>query len=119
MSTLDDLKALVQAAGVACHIGYAPTGAVVPYAVIRPLFIGGDVVALTGEVIDWDHQESIYCCGASVAACFNMAVLLMGSLQGAPFSGTTLSTSMGYNGAQVEGHYESQITVQLNQGVLA
>lgn len=116
MSVMRDIDALVEAAGVASHIGEAPTGALVPYAVIRPLFLGGDVIALTGEVIDWDDQTSIYCCGASVEASYNMARLLMGALQGAPSNGTTLNTSMGYIGAQVAGHYESQVTVQLNTG---
>jgi hypothetical protein len=116
MSTLSDINTLVEAAGLTIHTGYAPTGAIPPYSVHRPLFVGGDVIALTGEVIDWDHQTTIYCCAASVEASYNLALAVMRALQGARVSGTTLSTSMGYSGAQVEGHYESQVTVQLNQG---
>lgn len=116
MSAIQDIDTLLGAAGVATYIGYAPTGARVPYAVIRPLFLGGEVLALTGEVLDWDDQTSVYCCGASVEACFNLGVIVMKTLQAARSGGTTLNTSMGYNGAPVEGHYESQVTVQLNQG---
>ena len=29
-----------------------------------------------------------------------------------------LAASIGYVGAQVEGHYESQVTAQINQGAL-
>ena len=104
---------------VPVYIGYAPSGAQLPYLVMRPLII--DTVtdlALMGAAIDWDSQFSVYCCAASVEASFNLALAVIGTTQGARVQGTTLSASMGYNGAEVEGHYESQVTVQLNQGAL-
>lgn len=113
---LDAINALLSLVGIDIHTGYAPTGTEVPYAVHRPLFIGGESVAVNGEVLDWDHQSTIYCCGGSVEAAHNLALLVMNTLQGARVAGTTLDTSMGYTGAQVEGHYESQVTVQLNTG---
>ena len=115
MSILTDITALVAAAPA--HVGYAPTGAKLPYVVSRPLLFDDALErALSGDPVAWDTQYSLYCCGASVEACFNLAVMVMQELDGKPLAGTTLSTSMGYVGAQVEGHYESQVTVQLNQG---
>ena len=117
MSILNDIVALVTAAPTV--VGYPATGTPLPYVTARPLVIGGDELALDGSAIDWDFQFTLYCCGASVEACFNLAVLVMGQLQGKRVGSTTLATSMGYSGAQVEGHYESQVTVQLNQGALS
>lgn len=116
MSIYTDITNLVTAAP--SHEGYPPTGAQLPYVVSRPLIIDDLGVALAGNAIDWDYQYSLYCCGASVEACYNLAVMVMNQLQGARVGGTTLKTSMGYVGAQVESHYETQVTVQLNQGAL-
>lgn len=115
MSILNDIDALIPGNS---HIGYAPTGAKLPYTVLRPLIVEDPEVALAGNAINWGVQFSIYCCGASVEASFNLAVSVIGTLQGQRVGSTTLSTSMGYNGAPVEGHYESQVTVQLNQGAI-
>lgn len=115
MSILNDIDALITA--YPSHIGYAPTGAQVPYVVTRPLLYGDALDrAISGDSLGWDTQFSLYCAGASVEACFNLALEVMQTLDGARVGGTTLATSMGYIGAQVEGHYESQVTVQLNQG---
>lgn len=114
MSILNDITALVTAAP--CVEGYPGTGLQLPYVVNRPLYIDDSTVSVNGKAIDWDFQFSLYCAGASVEASFNLAVTVMAELQGQRVGGTTLSTSMGYSGAQVEGHYESQVTVQLNQG---
>jgi hypothetical protein len=114
MSAFSDITELVTSAP--CHSGYAPTGAQLPYAVHRPLVLDGSSVAVDGSAFMWDYQSTIYACGASVEASFNLAVAIMAELQGARVSGSTLTTSMGYSGAQVEGHYESQVTVQLNSG---
>lgn len=116
MSALNETKDRIVAAGLTAYIGYAPSGAELPYTVTRPLYIDDEAVAVDGSAINWDYQITLYACGASVEASFNLAVLLMNTLQGAYIGGTTLSTSMGYIGAMVEGHYESQVTVQLNQG---
>ena len=114
MSILEDITDLITVAPA--HEGYAPSGAKLPYVVNRPLIAGVPEMAITGDGLNWDFQFSLYCCGASVAASYNLAVAVMGDLQGKRVGGTTLSTSMGYSGAPVEGHYESQVTVQLNQG---
>lgn len=114
MSIFNDIDALVVSAP--SHIGYAPTGAKVPYVVSRPLLVDDLSLAVNGDAIDWDFQFSLYCCAASVEASYNLAIMVMNDLQGQRVGGTTLTTSMGYIGAQVEGHYESQVTVQLNQG---
>lgn len=114
MSIYNDITTLVTAAP--CIEGYADTGQQLPYVVSRPLVILQDAVALAGNAIASDDQFSLYCCAGSVEASYNLAVMVMAELQGERVGGTTLSTSMGYTGAQVEGHYESQVTVQLNQG---
>lgn len=115
MSILNDIDTLITQ--VPSYIGYAPTGAVLPYVVIRPLDVGRDTdLALDGSTVGWNVQSSVYACAASVEASFNLALAVIGTLQGARVRGTTLSASMGYNGAEVEGHYESQVTAQLAQG---
>ena len=119
MSTFNDITALARAADLVVHEGYAPTGAMLPYTVHRPLYMDVDANSVTGEVIDWDVRFTMYACAESVEASFNLALLLMQALTGARVAGTTLATSMGYSGAVVEGHYESQVTIQLNQGELA
>jgi len=116
MSILNDITNLVNSADAV--IGYPATGQELPYVVARPLTAGTETESVNGKAIDWDFQFSLYCAAASVEASFNLAVMVMAELQGARVGNTTLSTSMGYSGAQVEGHYESQVTVQLNQGAL-
>ena len=113
MSILNDIEALLPEPS---YIGYAATGARAPYSVIRPLFLGDQGVALDGSAVAWDDQFSVYCVAASVEASFNLGLLVIAALQGTRVRGTTLSTSMGYVGAVVEGYYETQVTVQLNQG---
>lgn len=114
MSLLNDINALVTE--TSCYLGYAPTGAKLPYVVHRPLLVDDQTVAVAGNAIDWDFQSTLYCCAGSVEASFNLALAVVGTLQGARVGGSTLSASIGYSGAEVEGHYESQITVQINQG---
>lgn len=113
--SLSALSALIQPTGPT-HTGYAPTGAKLPYNVLRPMVLDPEALALDGSAIDWDLQYGVYCCGASVEASFNLAKLVIMAVHGQRLGGTTLSASMGYSGAQVEGHYECQVTIQLNQG---
>lgn len=114
MSVLTDIDNLVTATS---FVGYASTGARVPYVVSRPLLFGDDLDrALSGDAFAWDTQYSLYCAAASVEASYNLALEVMRDLDGQPLAGTTLATYMGYVGAPVEGHYESQVTVQLTQG---
>lgn len=116
MSIFNDINAIIEAADLTVYAGYAPSNTQLPYTTHRPLIADVVDLAISGQATDWDYRTSLYACGASVEASFNLALLLIQALQGARVGGTTLSTSMGYSGAQVEGHYESQVTVQLNQG---
>lgn len=98
--------------------GEAGTGARLPYTVSRPLYLDDTDLAVSGDSVAWDQQFTLYACGGSVEASFNSAMSIISHLQGQYVAGCTLACSMGYSGAQVEGHYESQITVQINQGGL-
>ncbi|QIN93837.1 hypothetical protein SEA_ALAKAZAM_14 [Microbacterium phage Alakazam] len=115
MSIFNDINALVTSATL--YPGYPITGARVPYVVSRPLLIDDELDrALSGDPIALDTQFSFYCAAGSVEASYNLAILVMKDLDAKRVGGTTLKTSMGYIGAQVEGHYETQVTAQLNQG---
>lgn len=116
MSILDDIKALVEGAGLVIYTGYAATNARLPYVVQRPLYLDAGDTAISGDAVAWDNQVSLYACGASVEASFNLGLEVIRAIQGKRVADTTLNTSMGYSGAPVEGHYESQVTAQLNQG---
>lgn len=116
MSIFNDVDEAVQGSGLTIHTGYAPTGAQLPYVVHRPLVLDVAQQAINGEALSWNQRTSLYACGASVEASYNLAIDLVRAIQGVYVAGTTLSTSLGYIGAQVEGHYETQVTVQLNQG---
>jgi hypothetical protein len=114
VSIFNDINDLITQ--VPAHIGYAPTGARLPYTVNRPLITDPEELALAGNALGWDYQTSVYCCAASVEASYNLALAVLGTVQGSRVGGTTLSGSIGYIGASVEGHFESQVTIQLNQG---
>ncbi|WIC89570.1 tail terminator [Microbacterium phage GardenB] len=116
MVSMDDIKVLLDAAGIPNYKGYAPTNAKVPYVVDRPLVIDHEDVALNGAALAWDNQFSLYCAAGSVEASLNLAKEVIIALQGKYVGGSTLDTSMGYSGAQVEGHYETQVTAQINTG---
>jgi hypothetical protein len=116
MVSMSEISNVVRAAGISVYDGYAPTNAKVPYVVNRPLLIDHENVALNGSVLDWDNQFALYAAGGSVEASFNLAKDVILAAQGKPVGGSTLDCTMGYVGASVEGHYESQITVQINTG---
>lgn len=113
-----DISSLLKTAGFTVFDGYAKTGSTPPYIVNRPMILDDDVLALSGDAIGWDFSFSLYCVGASVEASFNLAVEAIKALQGKRVGDSTLACSMGYTGAQVESRYESQVTVQINQGGL-
>jgi hypothetical protein len=116
---LEDVTNLLDSLDCPSYEGYAPTGARVPYVVARPQIMDHEeLVAITGDAVAWNNEMYLYACGGSVSASYNLAVQVMGILQGARLEGSTLDTTMGYAGASVEGHYESQITVQKHQGGL-
>jgi hypothetical protein len=113
---LSDIRPLVEAIGVAVFDGYARSGAKVPYVVQRPMLINYENLALNGSAIDWDNQFNLYACGGSVEASFNLAKEVIAAVHGERVGGSTLAASMGYSGAPVEGHYETEVTVQINTG---
>lgn len=117
--TIDDIKISLETLGVSVYSGYPSSNVVLPYAVVRPLIVDPDEEFLCGQAISWDFQFSVYCCGASVEASFNLALAVMQNLKGKRVGNSTLSTSTGYIGAPLEGQYETQVTVQVNQGALA
>jgi len=119
MVSMDDIKVYLDAADIPNYKGYAPTNAKVPYVVDRPLIIDHEDVALDGSAIGWDNQFALYCAAGSVEASLNLAKEVIIALQGKYVGGSTLDTSMGYSGAQVEGHYETQVTAQINTGGLS
>lgn len=114
MSLLDDLATLVTAAPV--HKGYAATGALPPYVVLRPVAMLPEPGTLDGRTPAWDSSFGAYCVGGSVEASYNLALLVMSQLDGKRAGGTALATSLGYVGAEVEGSYETQVTAQLKLG---
>lgn len=104
--------------GITHYSGYPATKARLPYVVARPLLIDFTALTLDGGASDWDYTFSLFACGGSVDASFNLAKAVVQDLHGARLGDTTLACSVGYVGAEVEGHYETQVTVQLNQGGL-
>lgn len=115
MSALNTLLEPVDGTG---FLGYPDTGARAPYYVIRPMVTTPGDLALCGQSLTWDFQLGVYCCGASVEASYNLALAVMRALQGKRVDDSTLSCTMGYVGAQQESHYETQVTVQIDQGAL-
>jgi hypothetical protein len=119
MTIINDIEIILDPLN--SFIGSARTGTEPPYVVIRPLFLGTaeDAEALSGDALGWDQQISVYCCGASVEASYNLALSVMALCQAKRAGGYVMGTSMGYVGAAVEGHYESQVTIQMNQGEIS
>ena len=114
---METLAELVRDRGLQCFVGYPPSNAKVPYVVIRPLVTNyeGDL-SIGGCAVGWDHQITLYCAAASVEASDNLSKMVMSALVGKRVGDSTLAVSMGYSGAPVEGHYESQVTAQSHQG---
>lgn len=115
---MSEVVAALTVVGVPVHPGYAPTGAEAPYIVVRPMAINPNAVSLQGRAIGWDDQLAAYCCADSVEASYNLAKSSMSHLDGLRLGDSTASVSMGYTGAKVEGLYESQVTIQSDQGAL-
>lgn len=113
---LDNLLALITETDT--YNGYANTGAKLPYVVARPLSLNPDELSLDGSAVIWNNQVTLYCCAGSVQASSNLARAVLRRVHGARIGDDVLSASVGYFGAPVDGHYEAQITVQVNQGGL-
>lgn len=116
---MTEISALARTSGLTVFDGYAKTGSTPPYVVNRPMILDTEDLTICGQAMDWDFSFTLYCVGASVEASYNLAIRLIRALQGQRVGDSTLSCSMGYSGAQVESRYETQVTVQINQGVLA
>ena len=113
---MSDISVLLNPLGVPHFDGYPASDTMLPYVANRPLIADYTDLALNGDAIAWDTQFTLYCAAGSVTASYNLAIAVIGAVHGKRVGNTTLAASMGYSGAQVEGHYESQVTVQLNQG---
>lgn len=118
MGTLQAAVTNLGISGVTAYSGYAATDAKPPYAVIRPMVSLPEDLALAGNAVGWDNQQGIYCVGGSVEAANYIAKAVANGLQGARVGGYVVSCSIGYSGRLIEGLYESQVTVQANQGEL-
>lgn len=119
MGLLNDITTLVATTPATVYIGYAPTGAALPYIVHRPLIVDSENTAINGDLFSWDYQTTLYCCAGSVEASHNLAIQVLNAMKSRRIGNTVMGLTMGYAGARVEGHFESQITVQLHQGVIA
>ncbi|AVJ51002.1 hypothetical protein FDJ44_gp11 [Microbacterium phage Pikmin] len=114
---MNTLSEMVRDTGLQCFVGYPPSNAKVPYVTIRPLVTNYEgELAISGDAIGWDHQVSLYCAAGSVEASDNLAKMVMSALAGKRAGDSVLAVSMGYAGAPVEGHYETQVTAQAHQG---
>ncbi|QDH92740.1 tail terminator [Microbacterium phage Sinatra] len=115
-ASMSDITSLLDAAGVPSVTGYAATKAALPYVVARPLTTLYGEMALNGSALSWDTQFALYCAAGSVEASHNLATDVVRILHGVRVGDSTLAASLGYVGAQVEGHYETQVTIQTDQG---
>lgn len=113
---MSDIISAIEASGITVYDGEAATGARLPYIVVRPLNLGAEDLALSGGSMAWNNEFTAYCCGAGHTASFNVAKLLIQAVQGMHVGDSTLSTTLGYVGARVEGNYETQVTIQVHQG---
>lgn len=118
MST-SEIVTLVRNAGLTVFSGYAKTGSLPPYAVVRPMTSDHDDLTLAGSVMVHDTRFSLYCVGASVDASYNLSLMAIGAIQGKRVAGDVASCSLGYVGALVESRYETQVTIQIDQGELS
>ena len=112
--SLNELASHLTSAPV--YIGYAASGAQAPFAVLRPIIINPIDIAISGAQIDWDGQYGLYCAAESVEASYNLALLMMRQLAGKRLPGGVATVSMGYGPSLLEGLYETQVTIQFNQG---
>lgn len=110
------LVSAIEDLGIVVFPGYPGTQARAPYVVVRPMIFEHENISIGGEAVDWDHQFGLYCVGGSVDASFNLARMVVSALDGSRMGDSTMSLSVGYVGAQVEGNYETQITTQSHQG---
>ncbi|QBZ73205.1 tail terminator [Microbacterium phage Theresita] len=113
---MQSIREAVEGLGLVAYTGYPSSNSRAPYVVVRPMIVDTENIAINGATIDWDHQYGLYCVGGSVEASFNLAKAVVQGLDGERMGDSTLSPSIGYVGAQVEGNYETQVTVQSTQG---
>jgi len=104
--------------GVPCYDGYAATGAKLPYLVVRPMTTDPDDFTVCGGATTWTDRVGVYCCAASVAASANLARDVAGELVGKNLGSGVAHTSVAYYGNELEGQYESLVTVTTTEGAL-
>lgn len=110
------ISTVLLSVGVPIYEGYAATGAKLPYIVHRPSLIDVVSSSIGGESLVWDFSHAIYCCAESVEASFNLAKLVLTTIQGVRLGDTVAAASLSYTGARVEGWYETLVTIQLEIG---
>lgn len=117
---MDELTAVLSGidANVPVYSGYAPTGARAPYLVVRPLYLESAGDALSGDSVGWSDQTSVYAVAASVTASGNLARAVVRETHGLYVGGSALSATANYAGVQIEGQYESQVTITRTRGIL-
>lgn len=113
---MSDITSALSVTGVPVYEGEPSSGANLPYIVVRPFNLDTGDVALSGDALAWNNEFAVYCCGGSSTASFNVAKLLIQAVQGVHVGDSTLSTTLGYVGARIEGNYETQVTIQVHQG---
>lgn len=116
---LHSISEVVRTVDVDVFSGYPATGARLPHVVVRPMILDPEAITLDGMATVWDFQYTAYAVAGSVDASFKLAQDVIQAVQGKGVGDSTLSASMGYVGAAVEGRYESQITIQTHQGGLS
>lgn len=111
-----DITAALASVPVTHYEGFPATGARLPYTVTRPLLVDPYTGAIAGDSLGWDVNFTTYCAAASPDASYNLAIAVMATLEGKRIGDSPVRVSTGYVGASVEGHYESQVTIQTDQG---
>lgn len=114
-----EIVALIKATGLSAFSGYAKTGSVPPYVVIRPMTSDYEDLTINGEVVSYDSRFSAHCVGASVDASHNLGKQVVSAIRGKRVAGNVAVCSVGYSGALVESRYETQVTIQIDQGELS
>jgi len=103
------------------YSGYAPTNAVPPYGVLRPISYSSTDIGrpVSGRQWTMDVSIGLYCVAGSAAASLNMALDALTVLDGHNFAGTQLLCQLMYNGAFIDGRYETLVTINYTEGVIA
>ena len=113
---LIDVVTILQSANVTVYSGYAFTEATAPYIVVRPLAFIPDTLTLSGTPFASAESFSVYCCGASVEASFNLALSVMSVIADQRIGGYVPVMRINYTGAEVQGLYETNLEITMETG---